>query len=120
MSLNRRILISAPRDERLKGGRFRMLTQWPGGVSAQCSSDCRFGRPRWKIGRSRCPQTIVHTKVEWRGHLDCLSSRAADWILQIEDMREPLIVNINRKVTTDALFLVMAGDVPAMKRPKIR
>ena len=48
------------------------------------------------------------------------SSRAADWILQIEDLREQLIVNINRKVTTDALFLVMAGDVPATKRPKIR
>ena len=48
------------------------------------------------------------------------SSRAADWILQVEDMREQLIVNINRKVTTDALFLVMAGDVPATKRPKVR
>jgi len=48
------------------------------------------------------------------------SSRAADWILQIEDLREQLIVNVNRKVTTDALFMVMAGDVPAPKRPKIR
>ena len=48
------------------------------------------------------------------------SSRAADWILQIEDLREQLIVNVNRKVTTDALFLVMAGDVPAPKRPKIK
>jgi DNA polymerase III subunit delta' len=48
------------------------------------------------------------------------SSRAADWILQIEDLREQLIVNVNRKITTDALFLVMAGDVAAQKRPKIR
>lgn len=48
------------------------------------------------------------------------SSRAADWILQIEDLREALIVNVNRKVTTDSLFLVMAGDVTAQKRPKIR
>src|SRR5688572_5664763 len=55
---------------------------------------------------------------EIAGELD--SSCAGDWILQIEDMREQLIVNINRKVTTDALFLVMAGDVPAMKRPKVR
>jgi hypothetical protein len=47
-------------------------------------------------------------------------SRASDWILQIEDLREQLIVNVNRKVTTDALFLVMAGDVPATKRPKVR
>jgi hypothetical protein len=49
-----------------------------------------------------------------------VSSRAGDWILQIEDLREQLIVNINRKVTTDALFLVMAGDVAATKRPKVR
>jgi DNA polymerase III subunit delta' len=48
------------------------------------------------------------------------ASRAADWILQIEDLREQLIVNVNRKVTTDALFLVMAGDVPASKRPKVK
>ena len=48
------------------------------------------------------------------------ASRAADWILQIEDLREQLIVNVNRKVTTDALFLVMAGDVSAPKRVKVR
>ena len=48
------------------------------------------------------------------------ATRAGDWILQIEDLREQLLVNVNRKVTTDALFLVMAGDVPATKRPKIR
>ena len=47
-------------------------------------------------------------------------SRAADWILQIEDVREALLVTINRKVTTDALFLTMAGDVAPQKRPKIR
>ena len=35
--------------------------------------------------------------------------RAGAWILQIEDMREQLIVNINRKVATDALFLAMAS-----------
>ena len=46
--------------------------------------------------------------------------RAANWILQIEDLREQLIVNVNRKVTTDALFLTMAGDVAAQKRPKVR
>jgi flagellar motility protein MotE (MotC chaperone) len=48
------------------------------------------------------------------------SSSAADWILQIEDLREQLIVNVNRKITTDALFLVMAGDVAAQKRPKVK
>jgi DNA polymerase III subunit delta' len=48
------------------------------------------------------------------------SGRAGDWILQIEDLREQLIVNVNRKVTVDSLFLVMAGDVAATKRPKVR
>lgn len=47
-------------------------------------------------------------------------SRASDWILQIEDVRESLLVNVNRKATTDSLFLTMAGDVPPQKRPKIR
>lgn len=47
-------------------------------------------------------------------------ARAGDWILQIEDVREQLIVNVNRKITTDSLFLVMAGEVAAGKRPKIR
>ena len=48
------------------------------------------------------------------------AARAADWLLQIEDLREQLIVNVNRKVTTDAMFLAMAGDVPLPKRPKVR
>lgn len=37
--------------------------------------------------------------------------RAAAWILQIEDLREQLIVNINRKVATDSLFLAMAAPI---------
>ena len=48
------------------------------------------------------------------------AARAGDWILQIEDLREQLLVNVNRKASTDSLFLVMAGDVAATKRPKIR
>ncbi|HEV2883741.1 MAG TPA: DNA polymerase III subunit delta' [Pyrinomonadaceae bacterium] len=40
-------------------------------------------------------------------HLD--SRRPARWINQIEEMREQLIVNINRKSATDALFLTMAA-----------
>jgi hypothetical protein len=40
-------------------------------------------------------------------------SKAAAWILEIEDMREQLIVNINRKAATDALFMQMAsGQIP--------
>jgi len=36
--------------------------------------------------------------------------RARIWIQQIEDMREQLVVNINRKISTDALFLSMADN----------
>jgi DNA polymerase-3 subunit delta' len=37
-------------------------------------------------------------------------AKAADWILQIEEMREQLAVNINRKVATDALFMTMSNS----------
>jgi DNA polymerase-3 subunit delta' len=43
-------------------------------------------------------------------------AKAAAWILEIEDMREQLIVNINRKAATDALFLTMeAGEIPVKR-----
>jgi hypothetical protein len=35
------------------------------------------------------------------------SHRAITWIAEIEELREQLTVNINRKVATDALFLEM-------------
>ena len=35
--------------------------------------------------------------------------RAIAWIAQIEELREQLVVNINRKPATDALFLTMAS-----------
>lgn len=37
------------------------------------------------------------------------TTQAAAWITQIEELREQLIVNINRKVATDALFMSMAS-----------
>ncbi len=37
------------------------------------------------------------------------SARAASWIAQIEELREQLAVNINRKIATDALFVSMAA-----------
>jgi hypothetical protein len=44
------------------------------------------------------------------------SRRPAGWISQIEEMREQLIVNINRKAATDALFLTMAAAAPPLQR----
>lgn len=42
--------------------------------------------------------------------------RPADWISQIEEMREQLIVNINRKAATDSLLLTMAAAAPPLER----
>ncbi len=44
------------------------------------------------------------------------SRRPAGWISQIEEMREQLIVNINRKAATDALFLTMAAASPPLQK----
>ena len=80
-------------------------------------------RDAWMLSLGVEPSQLVNEDLtpELQEISQKLDSRCAgDWILQIEDMREQLIVNINRKVTTDALFLVMAGDVAAQKRPKIR
>jgi DNA polymerase-3 subunit delta' len=47
-------------------------------------------------------------------------SKAAGWILEIEDMREQLIVNINRKASTDSLFLTMASGEYPVKRFSVK
>jgi DNA polymerase-3 subunit delta' len=44
--------------------------------------------------------------------------RPAGWISQIEEMREQLIVNINRKAATDSLFLTMAAAAPPLERKR--
>ena len=80
-------------------------------------------RDAWMLSMGVKPDLLVNADL--LSDLEAVSkkldtSRAADWILQIEDVREALLVNVNRKVTTDALFLTMAGDVPPQKRPKIR
>jgi hypothetical protein len=37
------------------------------------------------------------------------SRHAADWMARIQELRGQLIVNINRRIATDALLLSMAG-----------
>lgn len=80
-------------------------------------------RDAWMLSLGVKPSQLVNEDllVELQPISDKLdASRAGNWILQIEDLREQLIVNVNRKVTTDAMFLTMAGDVAAQKRPKVR
>ncbi|MBC8030451.1 MAG: DNA polymerase III subunit delta' [Pyrinomonadaceae bacterium] len=42
--------------------------------------------------------------------------RPGGWISQIEEMREQLVVNINRKAATDSLFLTMATATASLKK----
>ena len=44
--------------------------------------------------------------------------RPAEWISQIEEMREQLLVNINRKAATDSLLLTMAAAAPPLGRKR--
>jgi len=44
------------------------------------------------------------------------SYSATRWISQIEELREQLTVNINRKPATDALFLTMAAAAPPLQK----
>jgi DNA polymerase-3 subunit delta' len=46
--------------------------------------------------------------------------KAAAWILEIEDMREQLMVNVNRKAATDALFVTMASGQIPLKRFSVK
>jgi hypothetical protein len=37
------------------------------------------------------------------------SFRAQSWLVEIETLRESLVVNVNRKIATDSLFMKMAN-----------
>src|SRR6185436_4174996 len=79
-------------------------------------------RDAWMLSLGVEPSQLVNEDLllELREVAEKMDSgRAGGWIEQIEYLREQLIVNVNRKITTDALFLVMAGDVAAPKRVKI-
>ena len=80
-------------------------------------------RDAWMLSLGSDREQLVN--VDMAGELERISqrmdpSKAAAWILEIEDMREQLIVNINRKVATDSLFLTMAsGEIP-LKRFSVK
>jgi DNA polymerase-3 subunit delta' len=59
------------------------------------------------------PERIINEDVlpQLRKISERINSRSAtSWISQIEEIREQLVVNINRKPATDALFLSMAAS----------
>lgn len=66
----------------------------------------------WSLGISGDKARIVNTDLE--NDLATIAqnspvTRLPDWLKLIETMRENFMVNINRKVATDAMFMTMAG-----------
>jgi DNA polymerase-3 subunit delta' len=66
----------------------------------------------WSLGVSGDKTRVVNTDIE--GELAGLAQNSPvtqlpDWLKLIEAMRENFVVNINRKVATDALFITMAS-----------
>lgn len=65
----------------------------------------------WALGLGMPQERIVNLEVD--AELKKIServpsTRAARWITEIENLRDQMTVNVNRKVATDALFLSMA------------
>jgi hypothetical protein len=80
-------------------------------------------RDVWLLSLGADAETIVNDDVlpRLKSMAKALDSkRPAIWIGQIEEMREQLIVNINRKPATDALFLTMATASSSAFPPKRR
>ena len=80
-------------------------------------------RDVWLLSLDADAETIVNDDVlpQLKSMAKALDSkRPAIWIGQIEEMREQLIVNINRKPATDALFLTMAAASATALPPKRR
>jgi DNA polymerase-3 subunit delta' len=78
-------------------------------------------RDAWMLSLQAPPDSIVNedllSQLQQIGErLD--SRRPASWISQIEEMREQLCVNINRKAATDSLFLTMAAAAPPLQRKR--
>src|SRR6185503_14603524 len=69
-------------------------------------------RDTWALALGRPENTIANRDelAQLRKLAAGLTShQAEEWLLLIETLRETLVVNINRKIATDALFLSMAA-----------
>lgn len=80
-------------------------------------------RDAWMLSLAAPAESVVNEDLlpqleEISARLD--SRRAASWISQIEEMREQLIVNINRKAATDALLLTMAAAAPPLEKKRFQ
>jgi hypothetical protein len=62
-----------------------------------------LGRPADSIVNIDLLRPLQQIAAEMR------STQAASWLTQIEELRAALEVNINRKITSDALLMAMAA-----------
>jgi len=70
-------------------------------------------RDAWALALGRPEQVIVNRDLlkdlrRIAAELD--SARAAAWLGEIEELRAALLVNLNRRIASDALFLTMAAS----------
>jgi DNA polymerase-3 subunit delta' len=80
-------------------------------------------RDAWMLSLQAPEESVINEDLlpELKKISDRLDSRRpASWISQIEEMREQLIVNINRKAATDALFLTMAAAAPPLEKRRFQ
>ncbi|MEP6569602.1 MAG: DNA polymerase III subunit delta' C-terminal domain-containing protein [Acidobacteriota bacterium] len=78
-------------------------------------------RDAWMLALGAPEESVVNEDLlpELRKISERLDgARPAGWLSQIEELREQLIVNINRKSATDALFLTMAAAAPPLGRKR--
>lgn len=78
-------------------------------------------RDAWMLSLNAPAENVINEDLlpelkQISSNLD--SPTAAGWLSQIEELREQLIVNINRKPATDALFLTMAAAAPPLERKR--
>ena len=69
-------------------------------------------RDAWALALGRPPESIVNSdrlKDLQRIAAESSSGKAERWLLEIEELRGALEVNINRKIASDALMMAMAG-----------
>ncbi len=78
-------------------------------------------RDAWMLSLQAAPESIINVDLvkELTKISELVDSRrAASWISRIEEMREQLIVNVNRKAATDALLLTLAAAAPPLERKR--
>ncbi len=104
----------------ISGDRVQLLRSAEGLAAAKDRSDYEQSldvlesliRDAWALALGRPQETITNSDLLndlKKIAAELTSGRAALWLSEIEELRAALIVNINRRVASDALMMAMAG-----------